>query len=61
MKYTFEELLKIYADCTDNIDKSCFDCPMYPLINGLDLCNALTDLGEIYKNTFKDEEEQWTL
>lgn len=56
MKYTFEELLKIYADCTENF-KSCFDCPMYPLINGLDLCNALTDVGEIYKNTFKDEEE----
>lgn len=56
MEYTFEELLKIYADCNENF-KSCFDCPMYPLINGLDLCNALTDVGEIYKGTFKNEEE----
>lgn len=61
MKYTFEELLKIYADCTEDNGKSCFDCPMYPLINGIDVCNALSDLGRIYENTFKDEEEEWIL
>ena len=57
MKYTFEELLKIYADCTEGNGKNCFDCPMYPMINGLDLCDALSDLGLNYENTFRDKDE----
>lgn len=56
MKYSFEELLKIYADCTEDNGKSCFDCPMYPLINGLDICEALSALNRIYNETEKEEE-----
>lgn len=47
MKCTFEELLIYYTKCHEETT-NCLECPLYPSINGLDFCEALSALGRLY-------------